>query len=377
MKAALILLAASTGLFAQSASSNPNPYTVLMQRAVAHARAHHVTGRPNLSPYAPLVLKGDVDVDAVHAAGAGVVVWTPNDEASIRALIAKKVDGIITDDPELLLSVLKEERERAKGDAAQLKYLDSFESSAHRGGRADRPENTLPSFENGMDAGISVLETDAGITSDGVAAIWHESYYHPESCRRSDGSAYTDANKVWIHDVTFAQAQKMFVCDKARYAAKGKDDFSGKQKNELALSPVAVAFAKKEGMPNPYSPTSLAQLLRFVKYYTWYYEKGPGKSSPYAKERAAEGARVHVAPEIKYDIHVPPPHAQATAQEFVTAFGSAIKQEGMMDRVEIQSFYLPSLVLVQEQLPRLSTYYLTAGTVNMKPPLIVPELQVF
>lgn len=346
-----------------------NPYTQLMQKAVAHAKAHHVTGRQYLSPNYHTVLKGDVDVAAVHAVGAGVLPWTPDDAESMHALIAKKVDGIITDDPELLLSVLRDERAKAKGDAAQLKYLDSFESSAHRGGRAYRPENTLPSFENGLDSGIKVLETDAGVTSDGVAAIWHESYYDARSCRKSDGSEYTAATQVWIHDLTFAQAQSMFVCDKIRFPEdKYPDpiDAKDKQKNDLALSPVAVAFAKKEKMPSPYSPTSLAQLFRFVKYYQWYYEKGPGKGSAHAKERATEAAHVMVAPEIKYDTRVPQVHPQATAQEFVTAFEKAIKAEGMMERTGIQSFYLPSLILVQEQMPKISTYYLTSSARNLK-----------
>lgn len=364
----------------QDKAAKPNPYTKLMEKAVAHARAHHVTGKQYLSPYYRMVLKGAVDVEGIHAVGAYVHVWTPDDAASMHALIAKKVDGIITDDPELLLSVLADERAKAKGNAAQLKYLDNFESSAHRGGRSDRPENTLPSFENGLDSGIKVLETDAGVTKDGIAAIWHESYYRPSACRKADGSEYTDDNKVWIHDVTLAEAQKMFICDKLPFPeGNNKDyvDIAHKQKNDLSLSPVSVAFAKKEGLANAYTPISLQQLFRFMKYYQWYYEKGPGKKSPHAKERAATAARAMAAPEIKYDIHVPPPHAQASAQEFVTAFGNAIKGENFMKRAEIQSFYLPSLILVQEQLPAISTYYLTSSTRNLKAPIIVPELAVF
>lgn len=36
-------------------------------------------------------------IDAVHAAGAGVVVWTVNDPARAAALLALGVDAVTTD----------------------------------------------------------------------------------------------------------------------------------------------------------------------------------------------------------------------------------------------------------------------------------------
>lgn len=351
---AVCALTASSFLAAQE-----NPYTQMMDKATAHAVAHHDTARPVLSPNFKTVLSGEVNVDELHAHGIKVVVWTPDTEADIRACIAKHVDGVITDDPKLLMSILADLRAKAKGDVAALHALDVFESSAHRGGRADRPENTLPSFENGIDSGVAVLETDTGVTTDGVSAIWHESYYHPDSCRKADGSPYSNENLVWIHDVSMDQAQKMFVCDKARYARKGKEDFSGKQKNDLSLSPVSVAFAKKEGMPSPYSPTSAAQLFRFMKFYEWYYAAGPGKTFPLAKQRAAQAHRIHVAPETKIDAPETVQHAQDTPEQFVRALGGAVTQEHMQSRAAIQSFYFPTLLLFQKQYPMLPTYYLT------------------
>ncbi len=40
-------------------------------------------------------------VDACHAAGAAVYVWTVNDAALAKTLVETGVDGIITDDPRL------------------------------------------------------------------------------------------------------------------------------------------------------------------------------------------------------------------------------------------------------------------------------------
>lgn len=45
---------------------------------------------------------------------------------------------------------------------------------AHRGAAAERPENTLPSFERAMELGADALEMDAHMTSDGHVVISHD-----------------------------------------------------------------------------------------------------------------------------------------------------------------------------------------------------------
>jgi glycerophosphoryl diester phosphodiesterase len=46
-------------------------------------------------------------VDAIHGAGGRVIVWTVNDAEEARALAALGVDGICTDVPDLLRTVLR------------------------------------------------------------------------------------------------------------------------------------------------------------------------------------------------------------------------------------------------------------------------------
>jgi len=278
----------------------------------------------------------------------------------MRALIALKVDGIISDRPDLLQQVVAEER--AAGNK-----LEGFDVSAHRGGRGLRPENTLPSFESGMDQGATTLETDTGVTTDGVSLIWHDQFLNPESCRRQDGAAYTMDNRVYIKDISMPEAQKMFICDKLHF---GPD-----QKNDLSLSPVAVAFAKQEKLASPYVPTNAEQLFRFTKFYAAYYRSGLGKTTPHARERAATGETVRFNLETKI---LPDrlPEAVAGAQDknvpadlyknhtvgpqaFVTALCGAIVRNRMLDRAEVQSFDFRTLQLVEEQYPAIPTYYLT------------------
>jgi glycerophosphoryl diester phosphodiesterase len=44
----------------------------------------------------------------------------------------------------------------------------------HRGAARERPENTLPSFERALEAGVDVLETDVQITRDGHLVLAHD-----------------------------------------------------------------------------------------------------------------------------------------------------------------------------------------------------------
>jgi glycerophosphoryl diester phosphodiesterase len=48
-----------------------------------------------------------------------------------------------------------------------------FDLEAHRGGRDARPENTLPAFAYALSVGVSTMELDTHITSDGVLVVRH------------------------------------------------------------------------------------------------------------------------------------------------------------------------------------------------------------
>jgi glycerophosphoryl diester phosphodiesterase len=369
---------------ARKANESPmtnDPFLTLMTQAAAHARQHGNKFVPALSPDYDTLLgpKATVHVKALQDAGFAVVPWTVDDMESMRALLDQHVDGIISDRPDLLAAVLKEARQKAAGDAAQLAYLDRFDAQGHRGGRGLRPENTLPAFEAGLDNGINSIETDTGVTTDGQSLIWHDQFLNPQSCRRADGQPYTLENRVYTHDISMADAQRTFICDKLHF---GPD-----QKNDLALSPVSVAFAAQEHMINPYAPTNVAQLFRFVDFYAHWYRSGAGKSSPDASARAAAAERVHFnletkilppgyteaktaatvrgVPEfvVKLSGKLPPsaysPNRTVSPEVFVDTLCGFIQEYHMEDRADVQSFDFRTLLLVQEKYPAIRTYYLT------------------
>jgi glycerophosphoryl diester phosphodiesterase len=365
LRAATVCVCSTAMAMAQDTSTNP--YLQLMEKAAAHASQHGAV-RPVLSPVDATVLGGAVPVKELQAKGFKIVPWTTNEPDKIRAIIRTGVDGLISDRPDLLQQVLKEELAAAKTPEEQ-KRLAHFDVTAHRGGRGLRPENTLPSFESGLDQLVTTLETDTGVTTDGVSLIWHDQFLNPESCRKADGSAYTLENRAFLKDISSTEAQKTFICDKVH--------FGGAQKNDLALSPVSVAFAKKEGLMSPYVPTYAAQLFRFTNFYVDYYSKGAGKGTPQAKDRAANAAKVRFNIETKLlpdGIDTDEEHRNHTVgpQAFVDALCGAIKQNGMEARAEVQSFDFRTLILVEEQHPEIPTYYLTGSPKLLSSPL-VPE----
>ncbi|KDQ54804.1 hypothetical protein JAAARDRAFT_349685 [Jaapia argillacea MUCL 33604] len=62
-------------------------------------------------------------------------------------------------------------------------YSRHFDIQAHRGGRGNTIENTLPAFAWGLINGATTLELDNGITKDGVVVVWHDENITPAKCQ--------------------------------------------------------------------------------------------------------------------------------------------------------------------------------------------------
>jgi glycerophosphoryl diester phosphodiesterase len=384
---AVSLTLASHVTMAQQPAAQPDPFLSLMTTARAHAFAHGAKVAPVLSPVDATLLGASpaVNVAGLHAAGFRVIPWTTDIADKMHALIALHVDGIISDYPNILQTVLKQEREAAMNDPQQLAYLDTFVVSAHRGGRGLRPENTLPSFESGLDQLATELETDTGVSTDHVSLIWHDQFYNPLSCRRADGKPYTMENRVFLRDISSTDAQKTFICDKLHQGSDyGPAQFPD-QRNDLALSPVAVAFAQHEHLISPYVPTYAEQLFRFAAFYADFYATGPGKGHPDAKARASNARRVRFNLETKILPELSPALAKAAGepdgnhtvdpQTFVTTLCGAITRNHLESRAEVQSFDFRTLQLVEEQFPNIPTYYLTGPPATLSSPLVPATLR--
>ncbi|KAI8802539.1 hypothetical protein BJ742DRAFT_832421 [Cladochytrium replicatum] len=301
-------------------------------------------------------------ISLLNAAGYRIVTWTVNDKAKILELLAAGVQGIISDDPSLLYQALKEfdaNKDGTPGDylnADGLTNVTRFDAQGHRGGRALRPENTLPAFEVSMDNLMATIETDTGVTKDGKLVISHNPTVEPTVCRRKDGGAWP-STPILIKNFTLAEIQSTYICDVQPAAFPT-------QKNDTSLSPVAVAFAAAKGLAHPYIMPTPELLFDFVKFYKEYYTTGAGSSAPDAVKRAktAEKARFN----IETKVFPTNPDATVAPAPFAELLASVIVANGMTDRATIQSFDFRTLKYVQEKYPSIQTVYLMSdGT--MKP----------
>src|SRR5688572_6536177 len=78
-----------------------------------------------------------------------------------------------------------------------------FELQGHRGARGLKPENTLPSFEAALDAGVSSIETDVHLTADGVPVLCHDAILNDtvSSFLRDDVESLLHVSRMTLEEV--------------------------------------------------------------------------------------------------------------------------------------------------------------------------------
>ncbi|WP_043436447.1 glycerophosphodiester phosphodiesterase family protein, partial [Arthrobacter sp. I3] len=59
----------------------------------------------------------------------------------------------------------------------------SFDLQAHRGGRGEWTEESLAAFANSLKLGVSTLELDTHLTTDGNVIVWHDDTIQADKCR--------------------------------------------------------------------------------------------------------------------------------------------------------------------------------------------------
>lgn len=369
----------------------------IMNAVRAHALAHGATRTPVFSPYFPELkydttataggVKSDPnaqysrgtnllpglglaaatseihDVASLKAAGYPIVPYTVNDTPTMQKLLKAGVSGLISDRPDLLYAAVA--AYDANGDGTPGDYLGAdglidaakFDAQGHRGGRNLRPENTLPAFEVALDNLMTTIETDSGITADGVSVIKHDPYIEAQKCRRTDGGAYAPADEVLIKNLTAAQIQSRFICDKLFRGAT--------QVNDPALSPVAVQVAAAKGYASPYVVPRTQDLFDLAAAYVAYYKTGAGRTHPQAAKRVknAEIVRFNIEtklnPRSDKDAHGNIYKERTVgAQQMADTLAGLILLNGLQARADIQSFDFRTLIRVQEQTPAIRTVYL-------------------
>lgn len=193
----------------------------------------------------------------------------------------------------------------------------AFDLEAHRGGRALFPENTLPAFANAVSLGVTTLELDIGVTSDGIIVVSHERGLNPDLARNAAG-IYVDSPGTPFVRLRLAEVKKYDVGQirpGSRYAAQ---------------------FPDQQAVPGTPIPT-LHEVFDLV--------------------RKSGDRNVRFNIETKIDPHHP--DESPDPERFVTLLLEFLKAEKFTDRVMIQSFDWRTLRLVQKLAPAVPTAYLT------------------
>jgi len=361
----------------------------IMNAMHAHAKANGSVKTPVMSPWFVMLDDGDLTthvgtrenppapntiggirlkkasseifkVNSLNKAGFPVVVYTVNDLENMNRLLESGLQGIISDRPDLLLEAVTNFDGNNDG---QADYLDEdglidislFDAQGHRGARNLRPENTLPAMEAALDFLMPTLETDCGITKDGVPVLDHDPHIEAAKTRKMDGYNYSYNQEVLVKDLTLEEIQNTFIADKLLNGRPA-------QSNAHDLSPVSVAFANQKGLLDPYVMPSLQQLFDFVEFYKNYYKNGLGASHPSAMKRWKNAKKVRYNIETKINPRTDRDDrgdvfAERTfsPEAFTEAIASTIVANGLEDRADIQSFDFRTLLLVHKNYPEIRT----------------------
>lgn len=193
----------------------------------------------------------------------------------------------------------------------------ALEVQGHRGTRGHAPENTLPAFAAALSLGVTTLEMDLGVTSDGAVVVAHEPRLHPDLTRWPDG-AWLEAPGPALGDLPLAELQRFDVGRMrpgSRYAAR---------------------FPEQQPADGARVPT-LAEVV--------------------ALTRRAGNDTVRFNLETKLSPHAP--DLTLSPEAFAEAVVAAVEAAGIGERTTIQSFDWRSLRAVQALAPHIATACLT------------------
>lgn len=224
---------------------------------------------------------------------------------------------------------------------SQKTTFPSFSTEAHRGGRGLMPENTIPAMKNAIDLGVTTLEMDTHISSDGKVLLSHDDYMNPLFTLDPQGKAIPerDNKKYPLFGMTYAEIKKFDA------GSKGNPGFPQQKKI-------------KTHMP------LLSELIDTVQNYI----KASGKKQVFynieTKSKPAGDNKLHPEPE-----------------RFVDLLVEVLEKKNIMPYAVIQSFDVRTLQVLNRKYPHIKTSLLVdnnksleenIGILGFKPFIISP-----
>jgi glycerophosphoryl diester phosphodiesterase len=199
----------------------------------------------------------------------------------------------------------------------------SLDLQGHRGARGLMPENTLPAFAHALSLGVTTLELDCAITKDGVVVVSHDSVLNPDITRGPDGE-WLEQESPAIRHLTYEELQRYDV---------------GRIKPDSAY---AARFPKQQAVDGTRNPR-LADVFAL------------------SREAGNDSVRFNIETKISPLF----PERTTTPEDFARRLIAVVREEGMAQRVTIQSFDWRTLQVVQKEAPEIPTVYLSAQQSSM------------
>ena len=193
----------------------------------------------------------------------------------------------------------------------------ALDLQGHRGARGLAPENTLPAFERALALGVTTLELDIAITSDGVLVISHDPVLNPDITRDAAGR-FLEQRGPAINSLTWAQLQ---AYDVGRI--KPGTDYARQFPDQVPVDGTRIP--------------RLADLFDLVRRS--------------GDDKVRFDIETKLSPDKAEETLPPEPFARAVVDE--------IRKAGMAARTQIQSFDWRTLQVVQKIAPDIATAYLT------------------
>jgi glycerophosphoryl diester phosphodiesterase len=220
--------------------------------------------------------------------------------------------------------------------------IQHWDVQGHRGARGIRPENTLPSFEAALDAGVTTLELDVHLSADDVPVIWHDPRIDPAKCSTTDLSLPAADVEPRLRTLTAAQL--------ATYRCDVNPDPDTYPEQQAAAGVVAG---------DAYGIAQLEDLFTIVETYA----QSPDKNS----QQRDNAAQVQFNIELKRDPRNPAAIGDSFdgvgPAEFENAVAEIVEKWGYQDRVIVQSFDHRSLWAFHSLAPDIRLAALTVGYV--------------
>ena len=199
-----------------------------------------------------------------------------------------------------------------------LAELPAFDLQGHRGARGLFPENSLPGFEAALALGVTTLEMDLGMASDGILVVHHDRRLDPRRTRDGSG-AWIGEPAVPLIELSLAELQEFDIG-----RIHPEDDYAAQFSEQQAMDGVSIP--------------SLRQVLE--------------------RTEALSAGKIRYNLETK--ISPLDPGGSPAPDAMAAALVRVIEAYGLTERASVQSFDWRSLAAVHELAPEIVTVYLTA-----------------